>query len=247
MRRTRPLLIVAAPLILSLAIAAPARAQWYVGVNFGGNHTQPATVSIEAPSQNLSVQFHEVRFAAQPLKAPMYYGWRLGRMLGRNHRLGVEFEFIHLKVIADTSRTYVLTPGAAGGSLGTSFAPMNATVQRYAMSHGLNLALVNLVFRAPLGPGGRGRVSLDLRGGAGPSIPHAESTVLGESRDGFEYGGLAALGGIGTDVRINGRLSLLAEYKVTIARPEITLAHGTGRTTAFTHHVTGGLLVNLSR
>src|SRR6266705_1797994 len=121
-------------------------------------------------------------------------------MLGKTRRIGVEFEFIHMKVIADTSQTYVVTPGAAGGSVATSFATMNATVERYQMTHGLNLALVNLVYRAPLRPAGVGRVSLDLRVGTGPAIPHAETTVLGESRQRYQYAGFAALGGVGMDL-----------------------------------------------
>lgn len=247
MRKTR--LAIGLPLaaLLGLLAPAPAAAQWYASVLLGGNHTQPATVTIEDPTQSLSVEFHDVHFSAQPLKSPQYSGWRFGRMLGKTHRLGVELEFIHMKAIADTSRTYVVTPGAAGGSLATSFATMSATVQRYQMTHGLNFALVNLVYRAPLRPAGVGRMSLDFRAGMGPTIPHAETTVLGESREQYEYGGLGGDGAVGLEMRLNPRFSLITEYKVTIARPEITLAHGTGRTTTLTHHVTGGLVINLTR
>ena len=247
MRMTRLATCLAAALLLSIAAAAPAEAQWYFGVNVGGNHTQPANVSIEDPSQGLSVEFHDVQFTAKPFTSPQYYGWRFGRMLGKTHRFGIELEFIHLKVISDTSQIYVVTPGATGGSLGTSFATMNTMVQRYQMTHGLNFAFANFVFRAPLRPAGTGRVSLDLRGGLGPAIPHAETTVLGETREQYEYAGFGALGAVGMDFRISHRLSVLAEYKLTVARPEITLAHGTGRTTALSHHVTGGVIINLTR
>ena len=247
MRMTRVLVCLAAGVVLSLLTAAPADAQWYAGLNVGGNHTQPATVSIDDPAQGLQVDFHEVQFSARPLSSRPYYGLRFGKMLGKTRRFGVELEFIHLKVISDTSQTYVVTPGAGAGSLATSFAVMNATVQQFQMTHGLNFAFGNFVFRAPLRPAGTGRVSLDLRAGAGPAIPHAESTVLGESRQQYQYAGFGALGAVGMDVQLTKRLSLLAEYKVTIARPEITLAHGTGGTTTLTHHMTGGIIINLTR
>jgi hypothetical protein len=239
----------ACAMALLLLVPSRAAAQWYAGVSLGANHTQPATVTIEAPSQGVSLQFHEVHFSARPFASPQYYGWRFGRGLGtlRGVRLGVELEFIHLKVIGDTSQTYVITPGAAGGTLATAFAAMNATVQRFQMTHGLNFALVNLVARAPLRRSGGGPISLDLRAGAGPAIPHAETTVLGEAKAQYEYAGMGAGGAIGVEVRLRGRISALGEYKVTLARPEITLAHGTGRTTALTHHVTFGLIINVSR
>jgi hypothetical protein len=242
---------VVAACVAAVVFLTPARAaaQWYVGISAGANHTVPATVTVEAPAQNVSLQFHEVHFSARPFASPQYYGWRVGRGLGklRGVRLGLELEFIHLKVIGDTSQTYVVTAGAAGGSLATSFAAMNTVVQRYQMTHGLNFALVNLVARAPLRRSGGGPISLDLRAGAGPTIPHAETTVLGESKAQYEYAGMGAGGAIGIEVRLHGRLSALGEYKVTLARPEVTLAHGTGRTTALTHHVTIGVIVNLTR
>lgn len=247
MRMTRLFVRLAAGVVLSLLAAAPADAQWYAGINLGGNHTQPATVSIDDPAQGLEVDFHDVRFSARPLTSRPYYGWRFGRMLGKTHRFGVELEFIHLRAIADTARTYVVTPGGAGPSLATSFAVMSDTVQRYQMTHGLNFAFANFVFRAPLRPSAGGRVSLDLRAGVGPAIPHAESTVLGESREQYQYAGMGALGAVGMDVRVTPRLSLLVEYKVTVARPELKLAHGTGTSTALSHHVTGGVIVNLTR
>jgi hypothetical protein len=71
--------------------------------------------------------------------------------------------------------------------------------------------------------------------------------VLGESKEQYEYAGMGAGGAIGIEVRLAGRVSALGEYKVTIARPEITLAHGTGRTTAVTHHVAAGVIIHLTR
>jgi len=246
MRRLHPSLVSWAALGLLVSVAAPARAQWYVEVFSGGAHTQPATVSITEPAQGLSVEYHDVVFRSKPYAADPYFGASLGRMLGKSRRLGVEFELIHLKVVADTSQTYVTTPGPGGATIVTSFATMRDTVQRYQMTHGLNFALANLVLRVPLRPGSD-RVMLDVRAGAGPTIAHGETTVLGESRDGYGWGGVGADAGVGVQIRLNGRIALMTGYQVTVARPTLALAHGTGRATALSHHAMGGLTIALTR
>src|SRR5262245_4022788 len=108
-RRPFAVVLMALPL---LGIAARAEAQWYVAVYLGGNHTQSSTVSIEQPADGVSLQFHNVDFEARPLKAPQYYGYRFGRMFGSERRLGLEFEFIHMKAYAETDRQYDVTGNA---------------------------------------------------------------------------------------------------------------------------------------
>jgi len=232
---------------LLFVFAVPARAQWYAGVQFGANHTRSSTVDINAPAAGVSQQFHDVEFAGRSFSSPPYYGWRAGRVMAhvRGVSFAAEFEFVHAKVYTNTSRTYVVTP-LSGGSASTQFALMSDTVQRYDMSHGLNFALANLVIQAPLHPSGEGRVSLSVRIGVGPMIPHAESTVMGQSREQYEYGGMAFGAGVGTTVRLTGRVSALAEYKVSFGRPEITLAQGTGRASVLMHHVIGGVIIRIT-
>jgi hypothetical protein len=121
---------------------------------------------------------------------------------------------------------------------------MNVVVSRYVMSHGLNFLLVNLTFRRPVG---QGPMTIVARGGAGPTLPHAESTVGGVSREQYEFGGLGIHGAAGIDVKIHRWLSGVVEYKLTYAKPEITIAGGSGRMTAITQHVAVGLAFGLSR
>jgi opacity protein-like surface antigen len=241
---SRVLLSVTVAGVLSLVSALPARAQWYAAAYLGGNHTRSADVTISDPAESLSLTFHDVHFAAKPLASPQYYGVRVGWLAGRARRLGIEVEFVHAKVISDTSRVYAVTadpgtPVPAGA--------MNTTVQRYQMTHGLNFLLINFVARTPLGHGGSGPVAFVARAGAGPTFPHAESTVLGQPREQYEYAGLGLDVSAGLDIRLHHRWSAVTEYKLTFARPEITLAHGTGRTTAVTHQVSVGLAFGLSR
>ena len=85
------------------------------------------------------------------------------------------------------------------------------------------------------------------RTGAGPTLPHAETTVGGERLEQYELAGLGLHAAAGLDVRLHRRVSALVEYKCTYARPALTIAGGTARSTALTHQVAAGLAIGLSR
>ena len=230
-------------LITILGAATPAHAQWYFVGFLGANRTAPANVDINVPASNVALTFQQVEFDARPFESPQYYGWRLGRIAGTKRGFGVEAEFIHLKVIGLTNQRYATT-GTSGSAPFTSGDPMTRIVDRYAMTHGLNFLVANAVFRQPLGSG---RAAFIARVGAGITIPHTETTVLGGAVDQYEYGGAGLHAAIGLDVQLRGRLSFVTEYKLTRARPEISIANGAGVTTAVTHHLAFGLAFGLSR
>lgn len=229
--------------VFLLSSARPVSAQWYVGGYLGANRTTPATVEVEDRGQDLELTIHDVRFTAEPFKSPQYYGVRLGRLFGPSRRLTVEFEFIHLKVISDVSRTYRMT-GRDGALAIDEVARMDTFVQRYSMTHGLNFLLVNVGGRRTLGDG---RLTLAARAGAGPTMPHAESQVLGRTRDLYEYAGIGMHAAAGVEVALGRGVAATTEYKFTWAKPEISLADGTGRTSAQSHHVAFGLAFGLGR
>lgn len=235
--------LVSLALALVLLLPAPAAAQWYVGAYLGGNSTQPSDVTVDQPAAASSFTFRDVHFSAEPLKSPQYYGYRFGRMFGAERRWGVEFELIHLKVIADTARTYQAS-GLIGGDVAISGdIQMNTFVQRYSMTHGLNYLLGNVVWRTPIGAH-----AVMIRGGLGPTLPHAETTVNGIVQEQYEYGGPGVHGAAGLDLRIRGRFSAMVEYKLTMSRPEISVAlGGNGRVTAVTHQIAVGLAFGQSR
>ena len=80
----------------------------------------------------------------------MYYGYRVLWTRLRQGRIGFEAELIHLKVYADTA-----APVSVRGRI--LDAPVDRTmrlgdvVERFSISHGLNLLFGNLVLRRPLG------------------------------------------------------------------------------------------------
>lgn len=242
--------IVAASLVLPALAPARARAQWYAAGFMGANHTQPADVTIDQPSRATHLDIAGVTFESQSLTSPQYYGYRVGWLHGdpARRQWGLEFEFIHPKVFSRTGPS-VHFRGQVDGVPIDATAPMDTLVSRYAMSHGLNFALANVVVRLPLGgaPGRPARFAVVARAGAGPTIPHAESTIRGESFDGYQLDGLGVHGAVGVEAHLVGRLSASVDYKLTCAWPTITVVDGTGHTTAVVHHLAVGFVIRLSR
>jgi hypothetical protein len=237
--------LLAAVLVLALVVPATASAQIYFSISAGVNGTRAADVTVNVPSAGLGATWHDVHFAAKPFKSPQYYQWRLGTFLDHRQRFGVEFEFTHLKVLADTSRSYG-TSGVINGVAVPEGAvlPMDATVQEYQMSHGLNFLLFNAVARIPFGSG---RFALVTRAGAGPTLPHAESTVLGVFRQQYEWAGIGYQGAAGVNIRLSRLISFIADYKLSYAQPRISVAGGTGQTSSLTQQGAFGLAFGFAR
>ncbi len=251
MLRADRTLVSAAALVAAfgLLLARPANAQWYVAGELGANHTLPSTISIDQPSRQTSLQFDDVHFVAHPFESPQYYSVRGGYLFGDERRWGVEVEWVHPKVYAETSEP-VRVSGRIAGVTVDATTRMDTLVQRYSMSHGMNFVLVSAVARMPIG-GGSGadtsRLALVARAGAGPMRPHGESMVGGTFVEGYEWAGIGTQFAGGIDVRLAGWLSGELEYRFSHASPEITIAEGTGHTTANAHQVTFGLAFGLAR
>jgi hypothetical protein len=233
-----------APLSLAATLIgltpAAAHAQWSFQAYFGGNHTQAADIEIHQPSLGTDLTYRHVSFEAKPLEAPQYYGYRFGHVGGLGS-LALEFEFLHMKAYADTGMPAQVDGKVAGVAVSTT-ERMDAKVARYSMSHGLNFILVNVAWRRPL----TGMpATFVVRSGLGPTLPHGESVVFGDAQEGYEWGGLGGQAAAGLDVHLAGRLSAVLEYKLTFAKPTITIAGGTGQTTALTHHLAIGIGVVL--
>jgi len=107
--------------LLLLIAASPARADWTLAAYLGSSFTQPATLTLVRGSA--STRIPDVHFAAKPFVSPPYYGYRVG-WRGRG-ALSVEAELIHVKVFARR-------------------ADLPAAVERFSISHGLNLVLGNV-------------------------------------------------------------------------------------------------------
>src|SRR3954462_11073575 len=151
-----------------LGAAAPARADWSASAFLGASFTAPATLTLDRPAAGAQVQWADVPLDARSFASPPYYGYRIGWTPASHVHLGVEAELIHLKVY---TRAGALAPA----------------VERFSVSHGLNLLLGNVVWRQPL----RGAIRLAVRGGAGIGVPHGESRVGGIDREQYEVSWIA--------------------------------------------------------
>jgi hypothetical protein len=243
MSSNRSTLVMLGVTCLLASHARPAAAQFYVGGYLGGNHTVTADVAVTQPGTNTALRFADVTFAARPLQSPQYYGVRIGSTLGGARRYGVEVEFIHLKVIGQTSQLVAVSGTLDGNPVNTPMR-MDSVVERYSMTHGLNFLVINAVTRRPIGGGPFAFVG---RAGAGPMFPHAETTVRHERQEQYEYAGVGVHAAAGLDVKLKGFLSAVVEYKFTFGSPTITMAAGQGQMRAATHHVAAGLAFGLSR
>jgi opacity protein-like surface antigen len=213
-------------------------------VYLGAAHTRPASLTLRQPAESTSVTLSPVGYRSESLDAPLYYGYRIG-YFPKSSWFGIEGELIHLKVIADTARTVAIS-GTLRNSPANGSLPLSAVIQHFSLTHGVNLLLLNGVFRHPLGDGvDHPRWLLTGRLGAGASVPHAESTINGRHVEGYEWGELSVQAAGGLEVSVARRVSVLAEYKLTHSRQDVGIADGSAQTALTTHHVVAGLSVRL--
>ena len=154
----------------------------------------------------------------------------------RSSRWSIEAEFLHAKVIADTNAV-IRSAGTLRRTGVSGEQRLGDYVQRFAQTHGLNFVLGNLVWRVPVGA----RAALAFRGGAGLTLPHAESSLDGQALEQYEYGGPAVQGAVGVEVGLVGPLYLLGEYKLTYTSTRVDVVGGTAGASFTTHHLVSGL------
>jgi hypothetical protein len=199
-----------------LLAAAPARADWIASAYPGASFTAPTDLTLDRPAAGADVRFAGVHFDSKSFASPPYYGYRV-LWTPRDADVGIEAELIHLKVYA--------RPG--------SLAPL---VERFSISHGLNLLLGNVVWRPRLGP-----IRLAARAGAGVAVPHGESRVDGVDQEQYEIASAALQGALGPEIALSRHIHVFGEYKVTTAAPPVSVAGGSIRGRYTSQHLATGL------
>jgi len=235
----------AAAVVASLAIVPPACADWTIGGFIGGAHTRTGSLQLTRPAESTSIVLSPVRYRSESMTPPIYYGYRAA-VFPRSHWFGIEGEFIHLKVVADTARDTQIS-GTLRGQPASGSVRLSSVIERFSISHGVNLLLVNAVarHRAPAAGGGDPRWTVTARVGAGASIPHPESAIGGSYAEGYEWGAFSAQAAAGLEVRLLRRVSVLAEYKLSRTVQHVTVPQGTARTPLTTQHVVAGLALRV--
>jgi hypothetical protein len=221
-----------------LIAAAPASADdWTFAFFLGTCTTRSNTLTLDRPIEATHVSVTPVAYDARSFESPPYYGYRVGRSI--SPRFGIEAEFMHAKAFSRTA-----DPISASGTIGAaaidSTVPLSSIMERFAMSHGLNFVLANVVYRQAIGNSPQPRVFVLARGGAGITVPHVESTIAGQNREQYEAGGLGLQAALGAELRVHGHLHSFAEFKATTTAESVDVASGTvsGRFTTL-HFVAG--------
>jgi hypothetical protein len=215
-------------------------------VFLGAAYTQGASLSLHQPTLGTDFTFVEVLYEGRSFQPPLYYGYRLSLFRQPSSVFGIEGEFIHLKAYARTDRVARAIGMHRNLSI-NELVPISDIVERFSISHGLNLVLVNAVARRTLGrsAGSQSRVQLEGRFGAGPTLPHPESLVEGVSREGYELGAVAFQAGAAVHVQLFHRMGIIAEYKFTRTSQRVTIDSGTARGTFASHHAVFGVVWRL--
>jgi opacity protein-like surface antigen len=230
--RSRPWIGLIATLTLTGPCGSAHAQAWYLAASLGNAWIADDRVTLSDAGGR--VVFLPVPYESRSLESPLYYGVRIARDTPVWWRFGFDVEFIHAKAYADVTR-------AVGETMAGTRAPMSEVVEAFAMSHGMNLLVGNVVLRYPLGARpSAGRLRLTARAGLGVAVPHAESTVRGDRREGYEVAGAAYQAGAGIEWVAARRVLVLADYRWTYASPQVTVAGGTAKTTIRMNHLTVG-------
>jgi lipid A oxidase len=225
------------------ADAEGARGGWVVAAFTGGAATRASRLSVSQPALGNRLTFDGVRFDGRSFEPPLYYGLRGGYFLRRRPGIGFEAEFTHLKVFSDPQQIVSATGTRRGRPLDAQI-PLGQIVQQYSISHGVNLLLFNVAARRRVGVSGErpaGLAVFTARAGAGPTIPHTESSVEGLRQEQYEWGRPAWQAAGGAEFKLWRGLHALGEYKFTRTRQRGRVAGGEARSLLRTHHGVFGL------
>lgn len=219
------------------------RGRWVVAAYVGGAHTASSSLTISQPALGSALTFEYVSLHSRSFDPPLYYGFRGGYFIPRVPFLGVEAEFIHLKVFSDP-RQRVRVVGLRRGAPIQGEMPLGDIVQQYSISHGVNLLLLNAALRRGVkrnADAPEGRLVLTARVGAGPTLPHTESTVEGSRQEQYEVGRLGWQAAGGAEFKLWRGLYALGEYKFTRTRQRGKVFSGAAESLLRTHHGVFGL------
>lgn len=206
------------------SLPGSARADWLFGGYMGASATSPNTLTV-TPASGAPVTVPDVDYKGEAFRSPWYYGLRVGWLPAESRGVGYEVEWTHAKAIAGID-------------------PRAFALNAFQQSHGLNFLLGNVAYRFSQGCGGR--CTAVVRGGAGVSIPHVESTFLNAHQEQYQYGGPAWQAGAGVEYRVWQFVYGIADARITRVSEKHLRGAGTEIAgTFFTRHLDFGVAFRL--
>jgi len=217
--------------------------EFAISYYLGSARTESSSLTVSQPALSTQIRFDRVGYRGRSFDGPLYYGIRGAVFTGRFPWLGFEAEFVHLKVFTDPDQRVSAIGTHQGEPINRELA-LGEIVQRFSISHGANLLLFNVVgrYRIKADPQGRrSRVIVQARFGAGPTLPHTESTIDQQRQEQFEVGRLAVQLGGGAELRLIGGLYAIGEYKFTRTRQKGSIFMGETELLLRSQHGIAGL------
>lgn len=213
--------------LLFSVLCAPgsADADWLFGGYMGASGTSSNTLTV-SPATGAAFSLNDVAYKGQAFRSPWYYGVRVSFVAPPDVRsLSPEIEWTHAKAIAQID-------------------PRSSDLNAFQQSHGLNFLLGNLAYR--FAPRCGGRCTPVVRGGAGISTPHVESTFRNVHQEQYQRGGFAWQLGAGLEYHVWQFVYGIGDARIT--RVTEKHLHGAGADIAgsfFTRHLDFGVALRL--
>jgi hypothetical protein len=207
----------------------PATAQWSVSAFLGNAWNASGALDVTAPP-GTALTLDGIRYDDKSFKSPVYYGVRVAHFFRQPSWLAVEGEFIHLKAIPNPAQA-VSASGRFDGRLVSRTTELGEFLPHFELSHGLNFLLANVAARVPVMRNGAGakspRVSLTVRGGMGPTLPHVEGEFQGQVENSYQFSRLGWQAAAGVQTRVVGHLVVLSEIKWTSTHQRVDIGEAT--------------------
>jgi lipid A oxidase len=228
-------------ILLAMLAMQPARAETSLSLYFGKAFTNDSDVRIRQP--NTSLTFQGVSWSDESFEGPIYYGWRVTHYFKHQPDWGVALDFFHYKVISDTDAVLPVS-GTRGGAPVSGNERFGDTIQRFAMTHGVNYVTLDAVHRWRVHPDASafpyGRLQPYVGAGIGAVIPHVEAEINGVHEGDYQVRGPGFQFFAGASYGLSRQWSIFAEYKFTHTTLTVDIPHGDGHTTLDTHHLVFG-------
>jgi hypothetical protein len=227
---------------LALLVGVPevGQAQWTFAGYLGDAWTSSSTMTVDGPAAGTSTRIADVEYETKSWSRPLYWGVRAGRAVSRDERWSLELEYMHLKVFAIPQQV-VHVQGTIDGRAVDAREPFQSIVERYQISHGVNLLMINVAYERRINP----RLTLTGRTGLGPTLPHAELTIGGVSRDEYTWGRIGAQAGAGVDWSVTGYLFITGELKYTFNSQRLAVGSAMTDARFGTTHLIAGVGMRL--
>ncbi len=245
-QRSRRSAVIFAALVVVLVAGLAASARAEIDVSFFGGValTQDSDLDLrKTPGTDLT--FQDVSFEGRDFETPPFYGARALWFANEDSHWGFGAEFFHIKLYAQTDDVLHLS-GQRNGVGVDANERLGNTVQEFSLSHGLNFALADVVYRwfpGRRGPGFPNCLQPYAGLGLGAAIPHVEATVLGGSHfEEYQLRGPAVQGLVGVNVDLTRHWGVMFEYKFTYAHlGELDIPNGSIELTPLTHNFVAGI------